>query len=102
MIATVKSRVGLIGPRIATGVPSDDRREQYTHSRWRRLRVAFLERNPLCVYCEREGRITLANVVDHVIPHRGDSRLFWDSSNWQPLCKPCHDSTKAIEEGKNR
>lgn len=34
-----------------------------------------------------------AVVVDHIIPHRGDfDFLFWEStSNWQPLCKSCHD-----------
>jgi 5-methylcytosine-specific restriction protein A len=31
-------------------------------------------------------------------PHRGDSVLFWHEENWQPLCKPHHDSTKQAEE----
>ena len=31
------------------------------------------------------------HVIDHIIPHRGDPILFWDRSNWQPLCKDCHD-----------
>ena len=35
--------------------------------------------------------LTPATVVDHVIPHRGDRKLFWDEQNWQPLCKECHD-----------
>ncbi len=26
--------------------------------------------------------------------------LFWGSKNWQPLCKPCHDSIKAREESR--
>jgi 5-methylcytosine-specific restriction protein A len=82
--------------------PSDDWRKWYTHARWSRLRRGFLARNGLCVYCEREGRIKVATIVDHVIPHRGDRALFWDESNWQPLCKRHHDSTKAIEEGKNK
>ncbi|MGM9590559.1 MAG: HNH endonuclease signature motif containing protein, partial [Faecousia sp.] len=37
------------------------------------------------------GRLTPATVVDHIIPHRGDRKLFWDESNWQPLCKDCHN-----------
>ncbi|MGN8738508.1 HNH endonuclease signature motif containing protein [Bilifractor sp. HCP3S3_D3] len=32
-----------------------------------------------------------ATVVDHIVPHRGDPKLFWDRSNWQALCKRCHD-----------
>ncbi|TIX74642.1 MAG: HNH endonuclease, partial [Mesorhizobium sp.] len=39
-----------------------------------------------------------ANVVDHVKPHRGDMRLFWSRSNWQPLCTPCHSSIKQSRE----
>ncbi|HOO52277.1 MAG TPA: HNH endonuclease signature motif containing protein, partial [Alphaproteobacteria bacterium] len=45
----------------------------------------------LCVECERKGHVIPATVVDHIIPHRGDETLFWDESNWQALCKKCHD-----------
>ena len=61
------------------------------NARWRSERKAFLERHPLCVECQKEGKLTPATVVDHIIPHRGDQRLFWDQENWQPLCKDCHD-----------
>ena len=30
-------------------------------------------------------------LLDHIIPHRGDQKLFWDEGNWQALCKACHD-----------
>ena len=53
---------------------------------------------PLCAACEAEGRLVPAMVVDHVTPHRGDLRLFWDSGNWQALCKPCHDRKTAAED----
>lgn len=65
---------------------------------WRKERLHFLDRNPLCSYCAEEGRVTAAEVVDHIIPHRGDPALFWDITNWQPLCKWCHDSVKQREE----
>ena len=70
----------------------------YGH-KWRKLRKAFLSTHPLCVFCNTKGRIAQATVVDHIIPHKGDQRLFWDVSNWQPLCKKCHDSDKKIIEG---
>ncbi len=66
--------------------------------RWQKARVAFLNANPLCAMCERRGRVTVATVVDHVIPHRGDRRIFWDRENWQPLCASCHDGAKQAEE----
>lgn len=55
-------------------------------ARWRKARLAFLAAHPLCAECERAGRVTPARVVDHVVPHRGDQRLFWDEGNWQALC----------------
>lgn len=67
-------------------------------SRWQKARHYFLLKHSLCVYCEKQGRTTAATVVDHIKPHKGDMELFWDSSNWQPLCKMCHDSIKAREE----
>lgn len=63
-------------------------------SRWQKARHTFLCEHPLCVMCEAQGRLEPATVVDHIQPHKGDQRLFWDSSNWQALCKQCHDSDK--------
>lgn len=68
--------------------------------KWQQARERFLKANPLCCYCYRNERVSIATIVDHIIPHRGDQALFWDESNWQPLCKPCHDSVKAKEEGR--
>jgi 5-methylcytosine-specific restriction protein A len=66
---------------------------------WRRARLAFLREHPWCVMCEQEGRLRPAEVVDHIVPHKGDWRLFWDQSNWQALCKHHHDSKTAREDG---
>ena len=66
--------------------------------RWQKARERFLRLNPLCVYCKEKGRVEVANVVDHIVPHRGNQEIFWDESQWQALCKSCHDSTKQKEE----
>ena len=66
--------------------------------RWSKERGRFLQDNPLCAYCMEQGKIKPANVVDHIVPHKGDMDLFWDKANWQPLCKRCHDSVKQREE----
>ncbi len=39
-----------------------------------------------------------ATVVDHIKPHRGDPKLFWDQENWQALCARHHDRDKQREE----
>jgi 5-methylcytosine-specific restriction enzyme A len=68
-------------------------------ARWRRARLAFLARHPLCASCQAEGRVVHASVVDHVVPHRGNHDLFWDQRNWAPACKHCHDR-KTAREGR--
>lgn len=60
-------------------------------SRWNKARKMYLAAHPLCEQCLKEGRYTKATVVDHIKPHRGDPKLFWDPDNWQALCKKCHD-----------
>ena len=61
-------------------------------SKWQKASKKYLEAHPLCVKCMAVGEYTKATVVDHIIPHRGDQKLFWDRSNWQALCKKCHDT----------
>ena len=67
---------------------------------WQKARRQYLEAHPLCVMCEEEGKYVKATVVDHIIPHRGDPELFWDQSNWQPLCKHHHDMKTGNEDSK--
>ena len=62
--------------------------------RWQKTRVGFLAKHPLCVFCERIGKVVEATVVDHIKPHKGDMNLFWQRHNWQPLCKHHHDLDK--------
>ncbi|QKE40296.1 MAG: HNH endonuclease [Ferrovum myxofaciens] len=68
-------------------------------SRWQRARAVFLSYHPLCAECNRQGRVTPASVVDHIQPHRGNQESFWDTNNWQSLCKPCHDIKTVKEDG---
>ena len=67
--------------------------------RWRQTSKRYLFLHPLCVACEAQGRLTPATEVDHITPHKGDQALFWDESNWQPLCRPCHSRKTAVEVG---
>ena len=48
--------------------------------------------------CLKLGIVTASQVTDHITPHKGDKQLMWDESNWQALCKHCHDSYKQILE----
>lgn len=66
-------------------------------SAWRAARKRFLTAHPLCVECKKSGLYVKATDVDHIVPHRGDEKLFWDESNWQPLCHK-HHSMKTRKE----
>lgn len=65
---------------------------------WQKASRQFLLAHPLCEVCLRQGKYVKATVVDHVKPHRGDDELFWDRSNWQALCKRCHDQKTRRED----
>jgi len=58
-----------------------------------------LKCNPLCVECKKQGKITPATVVDHIVPHKGDQEKFWDPNNHQSLCDTCHNRKTAKEDG---
>jgi 5-methylcytosine-specific restriction protein A len=78
-----------------TRPPFDDTKRPNAHQRgytrrWQRLRLSFLRSHPLCAACASEGLVKAASDVDHIVPHRGDSTLFWDMANLQSLCASCH------------
>ena len=82
------------------GISSPYRR-WYKTARWQRLREIVFARDLFT--CRMVGcGVVIAEkhllTCDHVIPHRGDERLFWDEGNLQTLCKPCHDRRKQAEE----
>lgn len=67
-------------------------------SKWRKARCRYLKAHSLCVRCREHGKLVKAEVVDHITPHRGNEVLFWDESNWQALCKRCHDKKTMTED----
>ncbi len=57
--------------------------------------------NRYCAECGRRGAITAATFVDHKRPHGGNDAMFWDQSNWQPLCRH-HSNVKTGQETRAR
>lgn len=70
----------------------------YSSKRWRKLRKEILAKEKYCQSPHCKGKAVPATVVDHITPHKGDTRLFWKRDNLQPLCKLCHDKFKQSEE----
>lgn len=63
-------------------------RKLYKTDRWERLRLRVLVES--AYQCAQCGDVTVRLEVDHIRPHRGDLRSFWDRSNLQALCVACH------------
>lgn len=72
----------------------------YGH-KWRIESKKFLLEHPYCECdaCRILGRKLKSEVVDHVVLHRGDPKLFWDRSNWQAMVRSCHIRKTVKENG---
>lgn len=55
---------------------------------WKKIRARFLLRHPLCEQCLREGRLTPAEEVHHILPLASGGTN--DEGNLMALCKSCH------------
>lgn len=74
-----------------------DNSKFYNSKQWRATRNFYIQANPLCEQCERDGIITGGQCVDHIIPiTKGGHQT--DYSNLQTLCNPCH-AKKSSREG---
>lgn len=67
---------------------------------WKTLRRSILDATPLCVDCEREGRVTPATEVDHIAPIARRPDLAFTRSNLQPLCAHHHARKSARERAR--
>ena len=128
-LQTIPSRLGKLPPKrqVAPSNTESWRAGKTSAQRgygykWQQARAGYLAKHPHCVMClgelgmmdmqpadvvvecARRGLpVPVATVVDHIEPHQGDQRLFWDRSNWQSLCKTHHDGHKQrIERGSER
>ena len=74
----------------------------YNSKRWRALRNYFIQMNPLCSQCERDGNgPTGAQCVDHSKPiSMGGSMV--SISNLQALCNSCHAIKSGRESAEKR
>ena len=65
---------------------------------WPRIRARFLASHPLCIICQREGRVMAAEEVHHILPlSQGGTHA---EDNLMALCKACHSRITAREGGR--
>ena len=61
--------------------------------RWQRVRAMYLRAHPLCVQCQREGRVTAATDVHHIQKRRDGGPDM--AENLMALCHACHSKVTA-------
>jgi 5-methylcytosine-specific restriction endonuclease McrA len=69
----------------------------YHSARWWKRRALQLKLEPLCRKCTYAGKVSVARVADHVVPHRGDRNSFL-TGELQSLCFDCHNRRKRMQE----
>lgn len=71
-------------------------RQIYNSGRWRKLKSEYYQNHPLCELCLKDGKVTPAEDIHHIIPIlKGRSieeqkRLGFDYNNLMALCKEHH------------
>lgn len=65
---------------------------------WQRFRKQVLRTSPLCVDCEAEGRVSVAEELHHVVKIKDAPHLRLDPDNVLPLCGRHHDERTAKGE----
>lgn len=75
----------------------------YHSNGWRKVRKAKLLEQPLCEVCAREGRMTRADMIHHIIelrsPNGWQHRL--DMNNLESICYSCHNKEEHAYSWKN-
>jgi 5-methylcytosine-specific restriction endonuclease McrA len=114
-LTNMKPRLGTLSPRLGYAPNDEKARDQrrvghepwrrwYRIARWQKLRQAVFLRDLYTCQMPGCGRLegnTSLLVCDHIKPHKGDQRLFWDETNLQTTCKPCHNGVKQrMEKGR--
>lgn len=74
----------------------------YNGDLWRRLRSYKLAHSPLCEECMRQGRDTIATVVDHIRSRVKNPELSYSEDNLQSLCVSCHNRKTRGEQRGDR
>ncbi len=70
----------------------------YNKTAWSQIRSRELSKQPLCAACLLEGKVSVAEHVDHVFPHRREESKF-HRNLFQSLCAS-HHTLKTQQESK--
>lgn len=64
------------------------------------LREALFRANPLCVECQKQGKVKLATERDHIVALEDGGQDAED--NTQGLCHACNEAKRVTQQQRNR
>lgn len=70
-------------------------------ARWRKVRAAYLRRNPLCEQCNRNGLTVRAELVHHIKEIKQGGSMY-DPTNLMALCNSCHEDLHKANRWRRR
>lgn len=70
----------------------------YQSKEWKEFRKYYLMQHPLCRFCEEQGKLVTATVLDHIQP-RSQGGPDFELWNLQPLCKSCNAKKTQSDRG---
>ncbi len=79
-----------------TSIKREERNEVYTSTRWKKLRLSYLQNHPLCESCLKQDKFTPSVDIHHIISFMSTNDplkrkyLAFDYNNLMALCKECH------------
>ena len=96
-LASLKPRLSSI---VTTRLPSVQHTDRLRGRAAVTRRARWLDAHPLCVECDKAGRVTAGSAVDHIVPlWKGGADDY--ETNGQTLCDPCHEA-KTTQEAAER
>lgn len=84
------------------------RRKTYNDTRWKKLRILYLQQHPLCEECLSRGVVNAGSQANPLQVHHKKSpfyknevnwQLFLDENNLETICSECHGKIHAKEQG---
>jgi hypothetical protein len=78
-------------------MPRSTDQRLYKRGFWQRRRKLQLAEYPFCAPCAALGKLTLATLVDHDVPHHGDPNAFV-LGKLTSMCWSCHSRGKQRAE----
>lgn len=70
----------------------------YNTTQWRKLRAVKLMASPLCEMCDRQGRVKVAEAVDHIKPINQGGDPFPPLDGLMALCSRHHNEKTAAHD----